>query len=209
MSKTWITSDWHLGEDRMKIMQRPFASAEEHLETIIANHNKVVSKDDRVYVNGDVIYQKADPSIYLQQIARLNGRKFLIRGNHDRPFTDEQFAPYFEWIVAEGEGMEIDVPVPDSDPIQCYITHYPTHSRADKFNLVGHIHGAWKFQLNQINVGIDVNHFYPMDMAEIPFFFTAITQFYDSDVWQAYSPVNQQYVGTRGKQSRYFNPEVK
>ena len=30
MSQTWLTADWHIGEDRMEIMQRPFANQEEY-----------------------------------------------------------------------------------------------------------------------------------------------------------------------------------
>ena len=30
--KRWITADWHLGEDRFQIMQRPFATAQMHVD---------------------------------------------------------------------------------------------------------------------------------------------------------------------------------
>lgn len=205
MSKTWITSDLHLGEERMDLMQRPFADGRLHDLALIANYNSVVAPEDTVYINGDVVYQKANPVIFLPLIGQLNGRKILIRGNHDRPFSDEQFASYFDEIIPEGDGIEIDVANGD-DTLPCYITHYPTQSREDRFNLVGHIHSAWKFQLNQVNIGIDVHHFFPVELSKMGFYYNAITQFYDLDVWQAYSPVNQQFVGKRGKQTRYFTP---
>jgi calcineurin-like phosphoesterase family protein len=200
--KTWLVSDWHLGEDRFEIMQRPFTDVHQHVQVLAQNHNAIVQPEDRVFVVGDALYQKcADPSFFLDQIRHFNGRKTLIRGNHDRPFTDEQFAPYFEQIVPEGEGVELEI-----EGIQCYLTHYPTLGRNDRFNLVGHIHGIWKMQLNSLNIGVDVHHFRPTDAATIPFYHKAICEFYDHDAWAGYQPCNEEFRGKRGKQSTYFTP---
>ena len=94
--KTWLTADLHLGEDRFEIMARPFTNPMEHVNTLIRNHNSLVDKEDKVYIIGDILYQKADPEIYLPQIAKLNGRKTLLRGNHDRVFSDKDLSLYFE-----------------------------------------------------------------------------------------------------------------
>ena len=152
MINKFITADWHLGEDRFELMGRPFASKKHHINHLSAEHNMIVGPDDLVYVNGDACYQKSPESLPL--IAKFNGRKILIRGNHDRVFTDEQLAPYFEQIIPEGEGVEIDI-----EGIPCYITHYPTCRRPDRFKIVGHIHGIWKLQLNSLNDVVDVHHF--------------------------------------------------
>lgn len=199
MSNVWISSDHHLGEDRFDLMGRPFKTVDEHNNTIIDRHNELVAADDLVYFNGDVLYQKGDIGKNLPLIGKMNGKKILIRGNHDVPITDEQFAPYFEQIVKEGDGVELDV-----EGIPCYITHYPTRSVKDRFNLVAHIHAAWKFQLNMMNVGVDVNHFYPLNMNRVPFFLTAITKFYDEDVWVAYREENSNYRESRGNKNVYF-----
>ena len=57
MKNTWITSDWHLGENRFDLMFRPFKSTDEHNFTILNNHNKLVSQDDTVYLVGDAAAQ--------------------------------------------------------------------------------------------------------------------------------------------------------
>lgn len=199
MSKTFLTADWHFGETRFKIMQRPFQTAEEHVEKIIEEHNKIVAPDDLVYHLGDVLFQKADPQVWMPLIAKMHGRKILVRGNHDRPFTDEQFQPYFEAIYPDGSGIEVELA-----GIKCYLTHYPTRGRLDLFNLVGHIHSAWKYQLNMLNVGVDVHSFAPVNSEDIPFFFTAIKDFYDADVWAAYSQINQFWYPVRGQKTSYF-----
>jgi calcineurin-like phosphoesterase family protein len=198
--RRWITADWHLGEDRFKIMQRPFASRKEMVEKLISNHNSMVGPHDDVYVLGDVCYQKTPE--FLSEVSRFKGNKILVRGNHDRIFKDEDLKPYFSKIIDEGQGIEIEV-----GTNKCYLTHYPTCGRKDIFNLVGHIHSAWKFQLNMYNVGVDVHHFCPIDIDEqVPFVLEAINSFYDEDVFIAYNEINSAYKNTRGCKPSYYRP---
>lgn len=197
--KRWITADWHLGEDRMSLMQRPFKDTEEMCETLIAKHNSLVSKDDEVFVLGDVCYQKKP--YYLPFVDRFNGKKTLIRGNHDRVFTDDDFKQYFIQIIEEGSGLNIEV---GDEKIPCYMTHYPTTGVLDRFNLVGHIHSAWRVQLNMFNVGVDANHFTPVDLDTIPFLLNSITNFYDEDVFVAYNSINLNHRENRGVKKSYF-----
>ena len=84
------------------------------------------------------------------------------------------------------------------------MTHYPTTTRQDIFNLVGHIHDAWKFQPNMINVGVDVNHFRPVNADEIIYFYNAIMTHFDQDIWSAYLPQNTTHFEQRGKKTSYF-----
>lgn len=194
----WITADLHLGEDRFDLMQRPvFANAQEMIDLFVKNHNSVVSPDDIVQVVGDVVYQKAPQ--FLEQISRFNGKKILYRGNHDRVFSDSDLSPYFSEIVPEGECRTANFA-----GVECNIVHYPTLGVNDKFNLVGHVHGAWKFQLNSFNVGVDANHYFPHNVERIPFYLEAISKYYDNDVWAAYLPCNQEFQSTRGKKANYF-----
>lgn len=70
---------------------------------------------------------------------------------------------------------------------------------------MGHIHHIWRFQLNMFNVGVDTNHFYPVNMADIPFHYKAIVEYYDSDAWVGYNEINSAWRESRGKKSSYFN----
>lgn len=194
----WLTADYHLGEDRFELMGRPFSTIEEMINLLVDNHNKLVKPDDEVYLVGDVCYNKRPE--YLHHIDRFNGIKTLIRGNHDRDISDEEFLKHFTKIVPEGEGIELEI-----EGIPCYITHYPSTGRPDRFNLVGHVHGAYKYQLNMLNVGIDVHHFRPVNFDRIPFHLKAICEYYDKDVWIAYDPINEIYKGIRGKNSSYYS----
>jgi len=196
--KRWITADWHLGEERLELLGRPFKNQKEHIDALIANHNSVVSKDDLVIVVGDAV-SKIHPE-FIPYCDSFNGTKILIRGNHDAPYTDKQFLSHFDSIIEEGAGLELKI-----GDLDCWIIHYPTRSRKDKFNLVGHIHSAWKVQLNSYNVGVDANHFFPVDMDKsVPFVYKAICDFYDEDVWVAYDESNNSFKGKRGKDGSYF-----
>ena len=193
----FLTADWHLGEDRFELMGRPFAMVDQMINTLAANHNALVSKQDLVYVVGDACYQKKPE--FLDRVNLFNGRKILIRGNHDRGITDTEFKKYFDRVIPEGMGIDLEV-----DGIKCYVTHYPTRGKADSFNLVGHIHAAWKYQLNMLNIGVDVHHFKPVNLTSIPFHYKAVCEFYDDDVWVGYDEINFIYKNRRGKKGCYF-----
>lgn len=192
---TFFTADWHLGETRLEILQRPFSTTEEMAEEMIRQHNAIVGAEDSVLVVGDIA---VDPAC-LPLVARFNGVKTLIRGNHDRRFSDQELTPYFDRIVAEGDGVELDY-----QEIPLYVTHYPSCGRSDRFNLVGHIHATWKMQLNSLNVGVDVHHFRPLAIERIPFFVAAL-DYYDEDVWVAYRDCNQSFRGKRGRPGSYLD----
>jgi len=197
MTKTWLYADSHLGESRFELMGRPFETQIEMCDVLLSNYNKLVGVDDLVLWVGDAIYQKTPE--FLPYVEQFNGNKVLFRGNHDAVFTDEQLEPYFKEIVPEGEGRQYKF-----CDINCWVTHYPTRGVQNLFNLVGHIHKAWRYQLNMFNVGVDVNNFRPVDSDSIGFHYKAITDFYDDDVWIAYNNANSSYVGIRGKKGSYF-----
>jgi len=90
----FVVSDHHLGHqnswEKFKLEDgsplRPFTSNEEMNETMIERHNAKVKEQDTVYFLGDVVINKK----YLELVKRMNGRKILVRGNHDI-FKDEEY----------------------------------------------------------------------------------------------------------------------
>lgn len=206
----YFTADFHLGDDRLGIMGRQYCqrryadifsycrNAKDFAEFIVFNMNSSgINSNDCLFINGDVCY-KPEFLHYLDKLP--NCKRCLIRGNHDRQFDDATLSKYFDKIVPDGEGVELLI----SD-IKCFITHYPTQANPYLFNLIGHIHGAWKVQLNMLNVGIDVHQFHPIDEERVRFYFEAIKKFYDEDVWVGNLEANSKYIGVRGKKGRYFS----
>ncbi len=198
--KTWITADWHIGEKDQRIRQRPFIDALDAMRHMINAHNTLVKPTDKVIVVGDAVYKEKG---WLPMVKDFHGIKTLIRGNHDAIFTDEELKPYFETIIPENSGLEMMIPCGINLPV--YITHYPSQSCGNRFNLVAHVHAAWKVQLNMLNVGVDTNHFRPMNLFEdIPFYYNAICNHYDRDIFAAYSVSNRMWFNERGVKSDYM-----
>lgn len=80
MSKTFFIADTHFGDDNIRRYEnRPFCSVEQMDEFLVANWNSVVSEDDTVYVLGDFGASGYEKEI----LSKLNGTKFLVKGNHD------------------------------------------------------------------------------------------------------------------------------
>lgn len=108
---------------------RPFTSNEEMDETMIERWNAKVKPQDTVYHLGDVVINAR----HLHLVKRLNGRKILIRGNHDI-FKDKQYAEVgFEQI----HGVRVFVD-------KFILSHIPLHPDCvtDRFkvNVHGHLH---------------------------------------------------------------------
>lgn len=81
-NKVFLIGDTHFGHRNViKYCSRPFSSVEEMNETLIDNWNKQVRKNDEVFMMGDFALSGKDNLI--QWGKRLNGNKYLIKGNHD------------------------------------------------------------------------------------------------------------------------------
>ena len=85
-SEVFMTSDLQLHFSHNNILKycpdsRPFSSIEEMDEKIVENWNNKVTEHDFVYILGDISFGK--PSYTCEILKRLNGKKYLIMGNHD------------------------------------------------------------------------------------------------------------------------------
>ena len=86
MDKIFFIADTHFGDDNIRRYEnRPFDTVEQMDEVIVKNWNSVVSDGDIVYLLGDfgaVGYEK-------EILSKLNGTKYLVKGNHDEKSNDE------------------------------------------------------------------------------------------------------------------------
>lgn len=87
----FFTSDLHLGhENVIHFENRPFRNAAEMNQILIANYNAVVQPTDTVYLLGDLSFHIPVEEAN-ELISRLNGKKHLILGNHDKHYAPELF----------------------------------------------------------------------------------------------------------------------
>lgn len=81
---TWVVSDTHFNHSAIiGYCNRPFKDANHMNEVMIARWNERVKPGDLIYHLGDVGLTKNDGGLD-KIIARLNGKKILILGNHDK-----------------------------------------------------------------------------------------------------------------------------
>jgi calcineurin-like phosphoesterase family protein len=103
MPSVFLYSDPHFGHQGVcRFMRndgvtklRPWDTAEEMDEHLVKVYNERVKPTDKVYFLGDVCINRRA----LQTLARLNGDKVLIRGNHDI-FRDDEYREYFRELRA-------------------------------------------------------------------------------------------------------------
>lgn len=175
----FFTSDTHFSHARIiELSGRPFGSIEEMNAELIENWNRVVGKDDEVYHLGDLALGTIADS--LPATSQLNGRKFLVPGNHDRVSTAymhgkqiERFTPLYE---AAGWTILPEVTEIDFDERAVRLCHFPYEGDSqendrhvelrpadDGMPLIhGHIHEVRRIHGHMFNVGVDVNDFTPV-----------------------------------------------
>ncbi len=104
---------------------------EEYENKLIDNWNRVVGNDDIVYHLGDVGNLPFDE--LSKKIKSLNGKKILIRGNHD---TEDK-----DFYLRCGFTEVIDGPMFYNKNV--ILSHEPVPVNNDYFiNVHGHLHGA-------------------------------------------------------------------
>ena len=144
---------------------RPFASVEEMDEAMIRLWNETVTDEDTVYVVGDVGYNGG--YVPGDALGRLQGRKHLIRGNHDTGFENAQkLFDYFETVT---DFNEID-----DGETHILLCHYPILYRKRGYMIHGHLHQArgpeydiLRQMPRMLNAGVDVNFYRPVTLAQL------------------------------------------
>jgi calcineurin-like phosphoesterase family protein len=133
MTDVFVISDTHFGhagvtkflrEDGTKL--RPWDTTEEMDEALVKNWNAAVRPHDKVYHLGDVVINRKA----LHTLARLNGDKVLIKGNHDI-FRLGEYAMYFRDI----RGYHVM-----DNIIFSHIPIHPDSKGRFKGNVHGHTH---------------------------------------------------------------------
>ena len=81
-SKVFFTSDTHFYHGNIiRFCNRPFKDVEVMNETIISNWNNTVGQDDTIFHLGD--FCLGGSAEWTKILDRLNGKIYLIMGNHD------------------------------------------------------------------------------------------------------------------------------
>ncbi len=182
----YFTSDphyWHANV--IAYCGRPHRDVHDMNEALIAGWNEVVTPEDTVYCLGDFSLAYRPVEIVSP---RLNGKKFLVPGNHDfcHSYNKKSRNPEkrAEWIKKYEENGWIVLPEQAELNIEgvgsVQMCHHPfvLDGKDDKYEnwrpkddgrwlLCGHVHEKWKFRDKMINVGVDQWNFKPVSIEEI------------------------------------------
>jgi len=180
--KYWFTSDLHFNHRNIiKYCKRPFNSVEEMNQVLIKNWNTLVSVNDIIYILGDFTFLSKTKEIKLL-LDQLNGKKILIKGNHDRIGTDKAYELGFNAMMHECI-LKIDKKL-------VRLHHYPYKKKNlfrtllnlfllkkydniynpiddGKILLHGHTHQKDKIRKNMIHVGVESWGFKPVSEHQI------------------------------------------
>lgn len=130
MSRFFI-ADTHFSDERiLKYENRPFETVERMNQEMIRRWNDTVKDEDEVYLVGDV----GD----ISQIRELNGKKYLIKGNHDTQTN--------EYYRQQGFYECYDTPIIlDSFFL---VSHEPLYVNENMpyANIFGHVHNSPLFK---------------------------------------------------------------
>lgn len=156
--RVFITADLHLGHHRLCShdfpggKQRPFDSGEEMDEQLVLRWNSVVQPADKVYVLGDVAIKRQSIKLLFQ----MNGRKVLIKGNHDI-FKLKDYAEHFKDIRAYHllSGF--------------VMSHVPIHPGSLRWgaNVHGHLHHHKVDDNRYLNVCVEHTNYTPLSLEEV------------------------------------------
>ncbi|MEX9223394.1 metallophosphoesterase [Providencia rettgeri] len=170
----YFISDTHFCHSNIiNLCDRPFKSTSHMNDTLIHNWNAYVTEHDEIYILGDFLY-KGNGADANKILRRLAGKKYLIRGNHDKFLDDPEFdQSLFEWVKSYYE-LEYQKQ-------KLVLFHYPILEWQgffrDAIHLYGHVHNSGKdpeqfkrlamLGPRAINVGVDVNDFFPISIKQI------------------------------------------
>lgn len=160
----FFVADTHFGHTNIiKYCKRPFENVRDMDELIIEEWNRVVGARDIIYHLGD--FSRRDPGLAERILKRLNGKKFLCLGSHDKHMP--KLAEYFEEIR---ESFLIN-----TRENQIFLNHYLhkiwPRSHYGSWHLFGHSHGGMNSYAHQegklLDVGVDSHYFRPWSLGEV------------------------------------------
>lgn len=165
----FAVADLHLGHKNiMKFCpdSRPFSSVEEMNEAIINRHNSLVSPEDTTYMLGDIAFCSGSEAA--RMLNRMNGKKILIIGNHDKAnLKQPSFRAAFEEIHDY-----LSIRIHTFDNLKVCMMHYPVAVLDERhygaIHLHGHVHGKPSGVSGRIkDVGLDTNNCYPYRLEDV------------------------------------------
>lgn len=208
--KVWFTSDLHFshpsvlyfhperreacGVSLEELQANKTAAIEKHDEWLINLWNETIGRQDFIYILGDFCLGNKERTEKI--LSRLHGRKYLIRGNHDKSCNGLE--RYFQWV---GDIKEVKFTnnqykfIDPEEPFCIEMCHFPMLSWNRRPHGTCHLHGHCHGSIDAYNenskelrldAGLDGNlsklNFIPLE--DLYSKFKEITKTTDSSTFQ-------------------------
>jgi calcineurin-like phosphoesterase family protein len=177
--KIFFISDTHFfHKNIIKYTNRPFLDVNKMNEYIINQWNNVVSENDIIYHLGDfaIGWDKTFPDkkeCYKHIMDQLNGKKILIKGNHDREsdnfYKDIGFSEVYPYLIVDGMLLThypLEINEYQKESLKQFI--YKLQNLYNKYKLTkvihGHIHNNHCNLKNHINVSVEAINYKPLEL---------------------------------------------
>lgn len=156
----FLISDLHLfHRNIIDFENRPFNSVNDMHDYIIKQWNSRVTSKDKVFILGDLTFGKKEPTGAI--IERLNGKIYLIKGNHDNKSN--------QWYRDIGIDEVSEFPVLINNYYM--LTHEPMlYLKDPTINCFGHVHGSPNFPTftkNSVCVCVERWNYTPISLFSI------------------------------------------
>lgn len=193
MSRTWFTSDYHMGHRNIiGLCGRPFADIEAMESEIIERHNAIVGPDDEVYDLGDFAF-RCSAEHAVECLRALNGRRTILWGNHDKPLRQAVRRGLVDDLVESGKVVFVGDPEPrfqtglniTIENQRIVLAHYAQRTWQGAFrgawHLYGHSHGNLPPFKKSTDVGVDSWGFEPIGFEGIRETMDAVTKAFSEE----------------------------
>ncbi len=177
----YFSSDHHFSHANViRFCNRPFSTVEEMDSVMVEKWNSVVSSKDLVYYLGD--FTLGNYRLAVRYLEQLNGKLFMMAGNHDRWMKNISLYPKTRSGTIELLPPLFNMKINEQLFVLC---HYPMsswlNSHYGSTHLFGHVHGKMGHVIEsgdtelppnqkrgkKIDVGVDSNNFYPLSLDDI------------------------------------------
>lgn len=156
----WLITDMHINHDKMLKVGRPA----DYVERMISQCARMVRPQDTLINLGDVIFYHSSQLVGL--MARIPGRKILVRGNHDKKSNT--------WFERNGFDFVADAIVLGS----VVLSHKPLLVFPDgvQHNIHGHFHdndhrsadvGDWYDPRKHFKLAVEETDYAPVRMDQL------------------------------------------
>lgn len=166
MSRVFVASDHHINHKNIlnfkndvdKPIRAGFRDVDHMNQTMVDNHNSVVTDQDKVYFLGDVHFGSKEEADAI--LSQMKGKKRLILGNHDDGKSwvlNKHFDKILMWrIFKEHSTILSHVPL-----------HESTMNEGSQFNVHGHIHQNMPPTDRHICVCVEHINYTPVLLSEL------------------------------------------